>query len=316
MTTTGASSVFFTKLEKYSGDIHEDLQTWIREFERCCIIANKQDPEVKGQYLMLCVGGRAKAVLEKFEAEINEAQEYDALKAELERVFESTVTREAKMSMFENRMLQVGETEENFMLEILKLYRNANPDATGNMLDAALKRKFLQGLPPNLKRNIFIFCNDPYNTGVTRDQLLEACRKAKALLDPNDTSEMNGCAAISGGSMNDGTRELANSIQQLSLQLDSHISSSNEHSAQQAEHLAAISRRVDRFSSNRYNFNRGRGNFRYRGSRGNNRRYRGNDDRRNTNISRTNSQQPTICFKCGGQYHLARHCLMSSSGNE
>ena len=84
-----ASNIFFTKLVKYKGDICEDLHTWLREFERCCVIANKQEPNVKGQYLMLCVEGRAQAVLEKFETEQGAAQEFDILVAELQRVFDN-----------------------------------------------------------------------------------------------------------------------------------------------------------------------------------------------------------------------------------
>ena len=67
---SGANSLFFTKLTKFSGHISEDLNTWIREFERCCLITNKTEELVKGQYLMFCVGGRAKAVLDDFEAEM------------------------------------------------------------------------------------------------------------------------------------------------------------------------------------------------------------------------------------------------------
>ena len=128
--TTHASSIFFTKLTKYKGEIDEDLNTWLREFERCCVIANKQDDNVKGQYLMLCVEGRAKVVLEKFEAETGEPQEYDDLVAELKRVFDTTASREAKMAIFEKRMMRIGETEEAFMLDLLKLFHNANPTAT------------------------------------------------------------------------------------------------------------------------------------------------------------------------------------------
>ena len=54
-----ATSVFFTKLSKYSGDITEDLNTWLREFNRCALIANKTGDVLKAQYLMMCLDGRA-----------------------------------------------------------------------------------------------------------------------------------------------------------------------------------------------------------------------------------------------------------------
>ena len=152
--TKHASSIFLTKLTKYKGEINEDLNTWLREFERCCVIANKQEYNVKGQYLMLCVEGRAKTVLEKFEADKGEPQKYDDLVIELKGFFDTTASREAKMSIVEKRMMRIGETEEAFMLDLLKLFRNANPTATDAILDLAVKRKFLQGISP-------IFCNGP-----------------------------------------------------------------------------------------------------------------------------------------------------------
>ena len=81
--SASSNSLFFTKLRKYNGDIQEDLNTWLREFERCCLIANRTDALVKGQYLMLCVGGRAKAVLEDLEAEQAEAQNFTVLSDKL-----------------------------------------------------------------------------------------------------------------------------------------------------------------------------------------------------------------------------------------
>ena len=160
-----SSSIFLTKLAKYKGEITEDLETWLREFARCFLIANKTVADVKGQYLMLCVEGRAKAVLEKFETEKTEPQIYDNLVVELKRVFNTTASREAKMMMFENRMMRIGETEEDFMLDLLLLYRYANPNATANTLDQAIKRKFLQGISPEIRKNLFIFYNDPFAAG-------------------------------------------------------------------------------------------------------------------------------------------------------
>ena len=109
---SSSNNLFFTKLRKFNGDITEDLNTWIREFERCCLIANKTEDLVKGQYLMLCVGGRAKAVLDDLEAGLGVAQNYTALVAKLRSTFDSTAARESKMTMFEERRQKLEETKE------------------------------------------------------------------------------------------------------------------------------------------------------------------------------------------------------------
>ena len=111
-TSSHSSNLFFTQLRKFTGVISDDLTTWLREFERCCVIANKTDDLVKGQYLMLCVGGRAKAVLDDFEAENGTAQNFTALLEKLKTTFDNTSSREFKMTMFEERRQQIGETEE------------------------------------------------------------------------------------------------------------------------------------------------------------------------------------------------------------
>ena len=105
---------------------------------------------------MLCVGGRAKAVLDDDETEQGTAQDFDSLVAKLTDTFNSTTSRETIMTMFEERRQQIGETEEEFMLQLLRLYKNANPDASAIAMNLALKRKFLQGISPSLKKNIFI----------------------------------------------------------------------------------------------------------------------------------------------------------------
>ena len=60
-------NIIFSKLEKFTGDRHIDLRQCLRNFDRCCVIAEKSDDLVVGQILMLCVDGRAKAVLDQFE---------------------------------------------------------------------------------------------------------------------------------------------------------------------------------------------------------------------------------------------------------
>ena len=46
-----------------------DLHTWLKNFERCCTIAERKDDLIQGQLLMLSIDGRALAVLEQVEKE-------------------------------------------------------------------------------------------------------------------------------------------------------------------------------------------------------------------------------------------------------
>ena len=86
------------------------------------------------------------------------------------------------MAMFESRIQKANESEEEYMLELLKLYKTANPDHADAVILLAVKRKFLSGISPILKKNIFVFCNDPLDANVTREHLLSHCRKARNML--------------------------------------------------------------------------------------------------------------------------------------
>ena len=79
------------------------------------------------------------------------------------------------MLLFESRVKKVNESEEEFMLVLLKLYSAANPNHAANVKLMAIKRKFLQGISSELRKNIFVFCNDPYHNDVTREILLGHC---------------------------------------------------------------------------------------------------------------------------------------------
>ena len=105
-------SIIFSKLEKFTGDGHIDLRQWLRNFDRCCVIAEKSDDLVVGQILMLCVDGRAKAVLGQFEEEQGDPQKYSELKKQLNAVFDSDSDREAHMTAFERCVQRIGESEE------------------------------------------------------------------------------------------------------------------------------------------------------------------------------------------------------------
>ena len=93
---------------------------------------------------------------------------------QLQEVFDSPSDREAKMSEFEQRIQNVNESEEEFMTSLLQTFRAANPSAKDDEIDRAVKRKFLQGIPPTLRRNLIIFCQNPYDDKVTPQDLLKA----------------------------------------------------------------------------------------------------------------------------------------------
>ena len=180
-------NVVFNKLEKFSGNA--DLNTWLKNFERCCVVTNKTDDLVKGQLLMLFVDGQAKAVLEELE-EVKEApQKFSDSVTKLKEVFHTVAAREAKMADFEVRTQRIAESEDEFMLVLVKLFRSANPAADSPTLDVAVKRKFLQGISPSLRRGIFVFCNDPYAAAVSREQLLQHCRKVRVHLVPSSEED-------------------------------------------------------------------------------------------------------------------------------
>ena len=105
--TSGTSGLglLFSNLEKFTGNA--DLVSWIKQFDRCCVVANKTDNAVKGQLLMLCVAGQAKAILENFEEDQNGAQGYNALKGELEKHYNTTAIKEGKMREFEEKGKQI-----------------------------------------------------------------------------------------------------------------------------------------------------------------------------------------------------------------
>lgn len=119
-------------------------------------------------------------------AEQNEQEGFDVLVNKLRDVRDSAMLREEKISLFEDRIIQSGETEEEFLIELVRLFQDAYLDhVSENTLNISLKRKFLQGISSALKKTMFIFVNNPYKAEITRDQLLMACRSAKDLLNGN-----------------------------------------------------------------------------------------------------------------------------------
>ena len=126
---------------------------------------------------MLCVSGRAEACLDQFDDSKQEPQKFSALKEQLKAIFDSPSDRGAKMADFEQRIRNIDESEEEFMTSLIQTFRTANPSAANEEINRAVKRKFLQGIPVNLRRYLFIFCNNPYDTTVS-PQDLKASRDA------------------------------------------------------------------------------------------------------------------------------------------
>ena len=130
----------FNKLEKYNGS-NIDLKSWLQKFNRCCRIANKVEEEIKGQLILLCLDGQALAVAEQLEYEREGEQTFEQVKNRLESVFDTSAGREQKMIVFENRIQQVNESEDKFMLELVQVYRAANPQASNEELQKSVKKK-------------------------------------------------------------------------------------------------------------------------------------------------------------------------------
>jgi len=82
------------------------------------------------------------------------------------------------MADFEQRIQNIDKSEEEFMTSLIQTFRTANPSAANEEINRAVKRKFLQGIPVNLRCNLFIFCNNPYDTIVSPQDLLKASRDA------------------------------------------------------------------------------------------------------------------------------------------
>lgn len=314
--------LLFANLEKFNGS-NTDLIPWLRQFERCCVVANKNDDNVKGQLLLICVSGQAKAILENYEEEQGAQQTYTALKAALETHYNTTAIKEEKMIEFETRTQKIDETEEEFMFELYNLYKRANPDQNAGVQLTAIKRKFLQGISPDIRRNIFVFCNDPYDAGVSRDQLVQYSLKAKVYLSNNSntfTHNSNGSSSTGAQIKTEPDNNMVAAIENLGNRLQSLectvMGNSSEHNDEtvNAMYNGGGYRGVfgGVYRGGFRGFRGYRGGFRNQGrggrfsSRGNRRGgYRGSNRGRAGNSSDAN---PIRCYKCGFLNHRAEHC--------
>ena len=72
----------FNTLQKFTGE--GDLKTWLEKFGNCCELANKNEDNVKGKLIMLCLSGQALAVAEQLSNELDGAQTLAQVKTRLE----------------------------------------------------------------------------------------------------------------------------------------------------------------------------------------------------------------------------------------
>ena len=144
-----------SKVEKFNGKSDLDFRSWLRTFERGCTIAKKDDDLIKGQVLMMCLSGQTLAVAEQLEEEKKTQQKFSELKGRLESVFTTVARQEAKMVKFENRIQRILESEDGFMLSLVKLYSAANPDAGEAVSTKAITRRFMNGIMKEDNLHIF-----------------------------------------------------------------------------------------------------------------------------------------------------------------
>lgn len=296
-------SHIFNKVEKFDGNGDVDFASWLRTFERCCTIAGKnEDDLIKGQLLMLCLTGQSLAVAEQLEEEKKTQQKFSDLKVRLTSVFTTAAKKEAKMQEFENRIQQIEESEDEFMLSLVKLYRAANPDANDDVATKDIKRRFMNGISNEVRQSLYIFCNDPYGTTVTYQNLLEHARKAKMHVferkcDQQSVNTFN----VDQNSYNEatpGNSSVLNAIANLNQTLHNRMDSLETNYNNQQYEINAISRGNYRGNSNRFRNNR-KVNFNAN---------KDTSNWRNHNSAFTNNKQQYRCYKCNGFNHFARNC--------
>ena len=296
-----ASGAFiFSSLEKFSDGNGTELNAFLSKFDRCCSVLNKADGDVpvKGQLLMLFVEGRARAALEEFElTQAGAQQTYAVLSAKLREYFDSSSARENSMILFEGHMQKVTESEEEFMLSLVRLYNAANPTHDAAVQLLAIKRKFMAGIMPSLRSKIYIFCQDPYAAAVTREHLLGYCRQARNMLaiDSGDNVERSTDKVLSA----DTSQDLVAAISNLTLKMNEQIQATNKRLDEITNTVAAVNT-----TGNQYTGNYWRGGRRPRGGR-----FRGGA----RGGSARGGFTPRKCFRCGDTSHMVRNCTYKSN---
>ena len=340
MYTMANNSYIFSSMGMFADGNGNDLNIFLNKFDRCCAIANKVDGDtpVKGELLMLFLEGRALAALEEYElSQAGVHQTYDTCVRKLKEYFDSTSAREASMTLFEKRKQKINESEEGFILELLRLYSTANPDHTAEVTLLAVKRKFLAGISPTLRSKIFVFCTDPYANNVTRENLLTHCRAARNLLlveQPNPgTSNSSSTDRVL---VTSEENQLSNEGNQLLAAFSNLATDIHEHQANTDTRLEYLEETIASMSGGQSNYNRGRGGRGFRGgnsgnnrggfqnsggnrgsfrggNRGGNRGFRGGYRGGYRGGSRGGrGRGPIRCYNCNGDNHVARDCRAPS----
>ena len=78
------------------------------------------------------------------------------------------------MTDFETQIQGLDESEDGYMLVLMKLFKACNLKAKSEDLQRAVKRKLLYGMSETLRHNLFIFCNNPLDDTVTHQDLLKS----------------------------------------------------------------------------------------------------------------------------------------------
>ena len=269
------------------------------------------------------VEGRAKAILEEFEETRGGIPlDFATLSAKLKEHFEDVSGRENGMMIFESRVKQLNESVEEFMQALVSLYSDANPTHAAEIKLEAVKRKFLQGISPELRKTISVFCNNPF---VTREQLLQHCRQAKTHLmgtSSHSSHSHDNSAKVLAAEVSDANHGggLVAAINNLSLQFRNHVENTDAR-FNYLDNMCAVNYRGDNGGYNNGGRSRGvymgRGGS-YRGNRGNafastrspNRGRYFRQGRYNGSKSRGGGFK---CFKCNGPNHFARDCTQSEN---
>ena len=335
-----SNSYIFSSLEKFSDGNGTELNAFLSKFSRCCSVSNKVDAEVpvKGQLLMLFVEGRARAALEEYEiSQGGDQQTYVALVAKLKEYFDSTSARETSMHLFDGRIQKVNESEEEFMLHLLRLYQAANPDHAAAVTLLAVKRKFLAGILPSLRNQIFTFCSEPLAAGVSRENLLGFCRQAHNMLGPQQpNAEISADRVLTATNHNHdgllgggGTNDLAAAITNLAFQISEDRRVTEMRLDELGSAIAAVSSQ-NNFRGrgggrggrgggrgnyyNNYNRNNSRGGNNFNAGGNNSRGGFSNGSNRGSRGSRSRggNRGAIQCYNCNGFNHRSRDCTAPS----
>ena len=336
---------FFSSMGKFADGNANDLNIFLNKFDRCCAIANKVDGDtpVKGELLMLFLEGRALAALEEYElSQAGAHQTYDTCVRKLKEYFDSTSARETSMILFEKRKQKINESEEGFILELLRLYSTANPGHDAAVTLLAVKRKFLAGISPTLRAKIFVFCSDPYANNVTREILLTHCRAARNLLSVEQPNpEASNSSSTDRVLVTSEENQLSNEGNQLLTAFNNLATDIHEHQTNTNDRLQYLEETIASMSGGQSNYYRGRGGRGFRGNfqsnssnnrggfqngggnrgsfrggnRGGNRGFRGGYRGGYQGGSRGGrGRGPVRCYNCNGDNHVARDCR-APSGN-